>query len=219
MQELARLIASDNIVIGGGIALKHYVDHRPTQDIDAWWKSAREENDLNLVREAMKRTAKAHNLSLREKRFGATDSIELVDDKSRKVFSFQIAVRDKALDEPIDSAWPPLKIETLRDNIGSKMNALVQRGAPRDFVDIYELVASGLTTATECWELWAMKNDEANIESAKALVAAHLRRLEGRRPLDSILNDAERSKAGLVRRWFSDAFLRIDPNSSGCQNA
>ena len=30
------------IVLGGGVALKHYDDFRPTQDIDAWWCETRD---------------------------------------------------------------------------------------------------------------------------------------------------------------------------------
>jgi len=34
------------------------------------------------------------------------------------------------------------------------MVALVERGAPRDFLDIYTVCQAGLVTLEECWELW-----------------------------------------------------------------
>ena len=67
--------AASDIVIGGGIALAHYLDYRDTFDLDA-----------TLV-----------------------------------------------------AAWSPVRIESLRDNVASKMTALVERGAPRDLRDIHEL--------------------------------------------------------------------------------
>jgi len=33
-------IHPDIMILGGGFALKHYLDHRPTRDVDAWWKEA-----------------------------------------------------------------------------------------------------------------------------------------------------------------------------------
>ncbi len=45
------------------------------------------------------------------------------------------------LEDSIESAWAPIKIKTLRDNVGAKMNALVGRGAPRDFIDIAAAIA------------------------------------------------------------------------------
>jgi hypothetical protein len=71
--------------------------------------------------------------------FSADTSFELADTE-RKVFSFQIALRSLELEPPEPSQWQPILIESLADNVGSKMNALVQRGAARDFLDIREVV-------------------------------------------------------------------------------
>lgn len=49
---------------------------------------------------------------------------------------------------------PPILIETVRDNVASKMNALVDRGAPRDFLDIRAVIVKGLVSVEECWALW-----------------------------------------------------------------
>ena len=41
------------------------------------------------------------------------------------------------------------------------MNALVNRGAPRDFLDIHAVVEADLLTPARCWELWQAKNPGA----------------------------------------------------------
>jgi len=99
-------------------------------------------------------------------------------------------------------------IETLRDNIGSKMDALVKRGAPRDFVDIHRVVEDGLVDGAMCWKLWREKNPEVSAEAAKGQALTHLTRLEARRPLEKIADLAERQGAERLRRWFNDCFLK-----------
>ncbi|MBC8141114.1 MAG: hypothetical protein H7Y38_06705 [Armatimonadetes bacterium] len=128
---------------------------------------------------------------------------------NKKVFSFQISVRDVPLEEPLISAWPPLLIETFRDNIGSKMNALVNRGAPRDFLDIYRVVNDGLITAAGCWNLWQEKNEGGDAGEAQGKVRTHLNRLEQRRPLESITSVAERESAAILRNWYKETFLSL----------
>jgi hypothetical protein len=68
------------------------------------------------------------------------------------VFTVQIAPRTIELEEPIGrdrSPWAPILIEALADNVGAKMNALVNRGAPRDFLDVYTVVTASLATGDE----------------------------------------------------------------------
>jgi len=116
-------------------------------------------------------------------------------------------LRDIALDNPQSSPWAPILIETLRDNLGSKMNALVNRGAPRDFMDIHMAVKSGLTSGAECWQLWALKNPGQWVSDAKAQTYLNLENLEQRRPLAHIDNPAERARVEAVRDWFREEFL------------
>jgi hypothetical protein len=99
-------------------------------------------------------------------------------------------------------------IETLRDNVGAKMNALVDRGAPRDFVDIERVVTSGLVSSSQCWGLWSEKNSGAPIEAARQKVMFHLAALESRRPLESIADTHERQETQKRRAWFKNEFLR-----------
>ncbi len=61
------------------------------------------------------------------------------------------------IDPPIRSPWGRFPMETLEDNVASKMMALVSRGAPRDFVDVKAVVDAGLVTAKRCWQLGEAK--------------------------------------------------------------
>ena len=139
--------------------------------------------------------------------WGETVSLELVD-KNRKVFSLQIAPRDRYLDATLEAEWPPVRIETLRDNVASKMNALVNRGAPRDLRDVHEVCRRGLLSASQCWELYEEKNPGQSVGDAAAKVLHALERLEVQRPLDSIADADQRREAAAVRSWYRDVFCR-----------
>ena len=195
------------VVLGGYFALQHYADYRSTHDIDAWWKTRADPAAEQVIRDAMSEVAAAEGFKLVERRFGETISFELVREGKRR-FSFQIAVRSVQLEPPVQSAWPPILIETLSDNIGSKMNALVDRGTPRDFTDIRHLVQAQLTTPQRCWQLWQAKNRNGATDAAKQKMLLHLSALEARRPLEKIADEKERQRAGDVRRWFRDEFLK-----------
>jgi hypothetical protein len=208
LDALSREPLSANVVLGGGIALKHYDDFRQTQDVDAWWRDAPDSATRATIGAVLTRVAAAQGLRLEHRQFGTTDSWEFTPvGSSRKIFSFQIAVRDVPLDEPLVSPWPPLLIETLRDNIGSKMNALVNRGAPRDFVDVYRVVNDGLISPDACWALWREKNEAGNVKDAQSKVLTHLTRLEQRRPLETIAAPEEQENARALRRWYKETFL------------
>lgn len=207
LAQLARRPGSEEIVLGGYFALQQYLDYRTTHDIDAWWKLRPDPGAESAIRSAMEQIAQSNGLALAERRFGETLSFELRHE-NRKVFSFQIATRTVQLESPQLSAWPPILIETLTDNIGSKMNALVDRGSPRDLTDIYQLVNSGRTSIAVCWDLWQRKNPGEPLASAKGKVLFHLEALEQRRPLNMIVDEVQRQKAEAVRRWFRDEFAR-----------
>jgi predicted nucleotidyltransferase component of viral defense system len=69
-------------------------------------------------------------------------------------FSFQIAARSTRLEEPISAGWVDVPLDSLADLVASKMVALVERGAPRDFLDIYSVCQAGMLSGDECWALW-----------------------------------------------------------------
>ncbi len=57
--------------------------------------------------------------------------------------------RSIELDPPLPSGWEPILVESLADNVGAKMNAVVERGAARDFLDVRELATRGIVTVEE----------------------------------------------------------------------
>lgn len=196
LSRLAGKRDAEEIVLGGYFALQHYLpQYRTTHDIVAWWKSRANPATEKLIRVAMQDVAAAEGFDFKERRFGETISFELTREGKRQ-FSFQIAIQSVGLEEPQRSAWPPVLIETLSDNVGSKMNALVDRGSPRDFTDILQVVEKGLVAVNQCWNLWASKNRDLSIDTGKQKVTLHLTKLEARRPLDSIANLNERQKCG-----------------------
>lgn len=141
---------------------------------------------------------------MRERTWGETISLEAFDD-SNKAFSFQVSVRTIEIDPPVASPWGRFPIETLDDNVASKMTALVARGAPRDFVDIKQMVDVGLVTVDRCWELWNAKRPGIEIEDACLRVKMHLATIEARRPIERI-RAAERPAAERLRAWYRDVF-------------
>jgi hypothetical protein len=207
LSALSRVPGAEKIILGGYFALQHYVDYRRTHDIDAWWKDRVDPDADAAIREAMRQVGDEQHLELRERRFGDTLSFELAR-AGAHVFSFQIAVRTIALEEPYASAWPPILIETLADNVGAKMNALVSRGAPRDFLDIKAVVDNGLLSSTRCWALWEAKNPGASAGAARQNVLVHLSGIEARRPLHVIADAEARAQAQAARGWFKDEFVK-----------
>lgn len=207
LQKLAGRPAAADIVLGGGVALAHYLDYRDTFDLDAWWAAGPTPAARKLLAEVMQAVANAHGLTLATRSWGETTSLELIDGQ-RKVFSLQIAARDRYLDAPLDAAWPPVRIETLRDNVASKMTALVERGAPRDLRDVHELCRRGLVTVAECWELYHRKHSILPSGEAATKVLHAVERLNMQRPLDTIAESSERAQAEAVRQWYRDVFCR-----------
>ena len=57
---------ASEIVIGGGVALSHYSEHRDTFDLDAWWKSHPKPETIEFVRAAMKQIAHLHRSAFEE---------------------------------------------------------------------------------------------------------------------------------------------------------
>jgi hypothetical protein len=193
---------ASEIVIGGGVALSHYLEHRATFDLDAWWKSEPKPETIGFVRAAMNEIARSHGATFEEKRRGDVFSLNIREASGKRVFSFQIAQRDQYLEQPITSLWYPVLLETFADNVAAKMIALVDRGAPRDFLDIYEIVNRDLISLDQCLDLYQQKRRDADIESSKQQVLDNLELIEVRRPLDSIADPEERSYAASVRTWY-----------------
>ncbi|MBI4602138.1 MAG: hypothetical protein HY721_09280 [Planctomycetes bacterium] len=207
LDELRARPGAEGVVIGGGVALQHYCEFRDTVDLDAWWARSAGPEAKEGVHEALAAVAKRRGLELVVRAWGETQSYELKRG-TKKVFSFQISRRTVELDPPLESAWGPVKIETFRDNLGAKMNALVDRGAPRDMLDVHEVCRRRLASVEECWETWTSKNPGARVEAARGRVLHHLRTLEARRPLDRIPAGGEREWARAVRTWIRETLCK-----------
>jgi len=85
------------------------------------------------------------------------------------------------------------------------MTALVNRGAPRDFVDIKAIVDARLATSARCWELWRAKNPGATIDEGRLALHNHLASLAARLPIERIPQE-RRASAQALREWFRDEF-------------
>jgi len=148
--------------------------------------------------------------SVRRREWGDLVSIELKAG-GKKVFSFQVAERSAQLqpsvavswvDTPVDdihatcqaglatpeTCWA-LWVKSLADLLASKMVALVERGAPRDFRR-QELTGS-----------------DADGNRARLAIETHLARIQQHRPLSQITDDERRAAADQLRRWFKEVFF------------
>lgn len=83
--------------------------------------------------------------------------------------------------------WIDVLLDSLPDLSASKMVALVERGAPRDFRDIYTLCQAGVTTPQQCWALWRrrqqLSGSDTDAARAHLAVQTHLTRIAQRRCL------------------------------------
>ena len=198
------------IVIGGGVALSHYLEYRPTVDLDAWWHGEPRVHVMAFLEATVQALASRHGFEYRRRSWGETESLELLQG-TQKQFSFQISRRTLALDETIPSQWEPVCIETLRDNVASKMMALVQRGAPRDFLDIYHLCNRDVMSMADCWQAFMEKGLGIGIDEAKRKIIARLAMIEASRPLETIQPGEAREQAARVREWYYRVFTVPTP--------
>ncbi len=89
------------------------------------------------------------------------------------------------------------------------MVALVARGAPRDFMDIKEIIHAGLTSTARCWELWAAKAPGIDPDDARVRVQTHLARIAARMPIDRLPGE-RRAAATELRSWYREVFASSD---------
>jgi len=199
------------IALGGAFGLAHFHEYRTTKDIDAWWSEDAGEGDQQEVIALLERTLARHGLvSIR--RFGDVVSIDLKKE-GKVIFNFQIARRSALLRKPLKSPWDPVKVDSFDDLIASKMTALFERGAPRDFLDIYQMCTHTLLTISQCWHLWQERENKRGISPDIALageaLSLHLSRIEKTRPLESIGDSEEREHARKLRMWYKNEFCKI----------
>lgn len=197
--------------LGGAFGLLHYWDYRSTHDVDGWWRTGSSSQERALVIALLEATLAAYG-EVRTRRWGEVVSVELRED-NRTVFSFQIAERSAQLEEPVVVEWSGIPIDSLPDLIASKMNALIERGAPRDFRDIYTVCHAGLVTSQRCWALWQQRQllaaEDSDMDRARLAVETHLERIEHSRPVERIEDIRQRADAERVRNWYREEFVRV----------
>jgi predicted nucleotidyltransferase len=137
-------------------------------------------------------------------------SIELLQ-AGRKVFSFQIAQRSAQLKPSNLAPWIDVPLDSFPDLVASKMVALVERGAPRDFRDIYAICMAGLSTPDGCWSLWrqrqALAGSDTDLQRARLAIITHLARIVQHRRLDQVADPLDQEQTAQTRAWFMDTFL------------
>jgi hypothetical protein len=209
LQALSVRGLGDCISVGGALGLLHYLDYRPTHDVDAWWMPATSTQEQEKVVEAIETTLQPFG-QVRRRSWGDVISIEL-EVNAELVFSFQIARRDAQLEPSGLASWTSVLLDSFPDLVASKMVALIERGAPRDFRDIYSVCLAGLTTPAQCWQWWRerqkLAHSDADFERARLAVDTHLSRIEQHRPLAQIADTSQRAGAEAVRNWFRQEFL------------
>jgi hypothetical protein len=102
-------------------------------------------------------------------------------------------------------------LDSFPDVVASKMVALIERGAPRDFRDVFALCDAGLTTPEECWQVWQQRqqlaDSDADSHRARLAIETHLTRIALHKPLDEISEPSQKEEVRRVRVWFREEFL------------
>jgi hypothetical protein len=201
------------VSIGGAFGLSHYLEYRTTHDVDAWWTGAATPDLRRRVVETVAAALETGGI-VRTRSWSGMTSVEVARE-GRTVFSFQVADRSALLREPQTGPWPGgILLDSLDDLIASKMVALVERGAPRDFRDIHAVCRAGLTDPPGCWRLWearlAAAGEQVDAVRARLAIRSHLARIESARPIESIADAGQRNEAVQVRSWFKRELLGGD---------
>lgn len=210
LQALVTAGLNDKISLGGAFGLLHYLDYRPTNDVDAWWNVTASGQERERVTQIIETGLQPFGV-VQRRIWGDVVSVELLGQEGKTVFSFQIAQRSAQLQPSISANWIDVALDSFADLVASKMVALVERGAPRDFRDIYALCQANLTTAKQCWQLWRerqqMAGSDTDFQRARLATETHLARIALHRPLPKITDQEERTTAEQTRRWFQKEFL------------
>ena len=99
------------ISLGGDFGLLHYLDYRPTHDVDAGWVESISAEDQRRAVDGVEATLRTHG-QVRNRSWGDVVSIELWGE-GKAVFSFQIARRSAQLKPSAPAPWTPVLLRQL----------------------------------------------------------------------------------------------------------
>jgi len=195
--------------LGGALGLQHYLEYRSTHDVDAWWHPSATSGEREKIFQVVEETLRPFGPT-RRRQWKEVSSLDLLLE-GKVVFSFQVADRSVLIEPTSTLPWLDFSIDSLPDLIASKMVALVERGAPRDFLDIYTLCQREVVTPTDCWRLWKERQERADGDTspnrARLAVESHLGRIARQRPLESIADPDQRRSSETLRCFFRQEFL------------
>lgn len=127
LQALAAKRLGEKMSLGGAFGLLHYLDYRPTHDVDAWWVPSATVEDRRRVVRVVEATLQPFG-QVKTRGWGDVVSIELMR-QGKTVFSFQIARRSAQLEPSTPAPWTNVLLDSFPDLVAGKMVALVERGA------------------------------------------------------------------------------------------
>jgi predicted nucleotidyltransferase component of viral defense system len=133
-----------DLCIVGGVALNHYVSYRKTRDIDTTWINGEPSQDtLTKLDKISQKLAKEFKLNYKRNTSSYVESFNFYKE-DQKVFNIDCSIRNtykhgKNLKSP-EKTQNGIAVESLHDNILSKISALIDRGVPRDITDTLEIV-------------------------------------------------------------------------------
>lgn len=209
LQALATSRLGGKISLGGAIGLMHYFTFRATHDVDAWWLPSTTSEEQRQVVALLEETLRPFG-RVQTRSWGDVTSVEL-ESGGKTVFSFQIARRSAQLEPLRPSPWGGVWLDSFDDLVASKMVALVERGAPRDFLDIFRICQERLISVTRCWRLWQQRQElagsDVDLKRARLAVQTHLARIERHRPLKAITDPVSRAETERLRAWFKTGFI------------
>lgn len=86
------------------------------------------------------------------------------------------------------------------------MTALVQRGAPRDVLDIFQVCIRDVMSMADCWRSFIDKNPGITVDEARRKIIARPAMIETTRPLETIHPGEARDQAARVRDRYDRVF-------------
>lgn len=106
--------------------------------------------------------------------------------------------------------------DVVTDIVAAAMVALIERGAPRDFVHLFDLIRCEQTTRNDCWAIWQQQQKGGmTLEDARKTVIYNIEAVARCVSLDGA-SEAERDHAAARRCFFrSEWFVARDIPQTG----